>query len=60
MAALVEGERSDGSEVDVVGSESENDNAAEDEENSLNGNEEESNQSSADEEVQILIKSEIQ
>lgn len=53
MAALVEGERTDdgadddGSEVDVVGSESEIDEAAEDEDDASHG------ESSADEEVSL-------
>lgn len=52
MAALVKGEGSDGSEVDVVGSESEiDDDAAEDENEGKASNVENSNDSSADEEV---------
>lgn len=50
MAALVEGERSDASEVDVVGSDSENNESIEGKGNSSNENEE-SHDSSADEEV---------
>ena len=49
MAALVDGERSDGSEVDVVGSES--DEAAEEEDDEASNEENSTNESSSDEQV---------